>query len=215
MRQSAPFCALLWKTAPCQWMTALMASIKTKMDVSSASALPVSSRSSFHAELLSLRMAFRDLDDIYLFAYACVKKNLAIVWFWLQRQHADIHQSLFVSLQDALSQACSCDQPLCMSRLCCLMDCSGHDQLTSLNSFRWLLSWLGKILFSAMSKGIWKGWFWLWGVWVQHPHIQVPTTDLLKDLPLRICVCLLTDPLWFLITQIQQLIFLLHGFTFS
>lgn len=187
MKQLAPCCVRPWKTAPSQWMTAPLASIKTKKDVSSASASTVSSillfvepkqKKKFHG------MTSRGVEKYkYPHAPAGNRRNLATTWFRLD-------MLIFITTYFL----CSCHRNVLAISLiadhvfCFLTDCCAHDRMTSFNSFRWLLPWPGKILFSALPYGIWEGWFWLWGVRVQYPDAQVPTSDLHKDLPLRICV---------------------------
>lgn len=130
-----------------------------------------------HAASCSLALKMMDIQRcIYLNAHA--KNNWQKLGFDSNILMNAYLRPWLQSLQGSLSQECSCKQPHSISFLCLWwMLCPLSDDL-SLNFSRWLLSWPGKILFPAMPDGIREGWFWLRGVWVQHPYAEVPTFDL-------------------------------------
>lgn len=168
MKQLAPCYVLPWTTVPCQGMTASMASSKAQMVVCSASVSIVSSLPSLCVEPKGLLMHVKQIwqplgfdshTDMFIIITAYSHP-------WSLCKAPEDHQNDPVSSPIA-THASAFEWLLC----------PWSDDL-SLNSFRWLLSWLGKILLPAMPDGIREGWFWLWSVWVQHPHDQVPTFNL-------------------------------------
>lgn len=143
MKQSAPCYVLPWTTAPCQGMTAPMASNKTKMDACSASVSTVSSLSSLYVQAKGLKfqgLTCRSMSVIHFFWHAA-SCSIALKWWTCYLfAHADVQQiwqplgsdsnrDMFVVMtaylrpwlqpsQGSLSQECSYEQPRSNSCLC-------------------------------------------------------------------------------------------------